>query len=432
MRRGQRRSARPLSRFGISLSVPAVATPIAPDASPLVVGGGPAGAALVIALSRRGLRSTVVDPRGLSASPNTICAFFDQLPGEYVAEQFARTIVVTADGELDLDRPYARLDGAALALSAKQHATIVVDAIAGHQEGRRVQTRSAWIDASVVVDASGHRPVLIAQSPSKSSAMQSAFGLLVHGRDKALAPGTALFMDWRPSGVDDGGPPSFLYALASDDGRLLLEETTLAANVVVAPDLLERRLEERLRRRGTRIDEIIDEEVVAFPMESGLPVAGQDVVAFGAAAGFVQPISGYSVARSFAQAPVVADIIADGLLAGQAPSVIAAAVAAKSSSSSLLQLRALQGHGLAALCAFDVADCNAFFQAFFELPTDRWRGFLDGTSTLAQAQRTMWQLFREGSPRMRAQLATGAGIGRTIETVVTYARAGFGRAGGRA
>ncbi len=398
--------------------------------SPLVVGGGPASAALVLALAGRGLRASVVDPRGVSSSTNTLCAFADQLPSAFVAEHFERTIVVTSAGEVDLGRPYARVDSTKLAAAAADNCAVVVDSVVSLAPGGRgVITAGGIIDAAVVVDASGHRPLLVDRQPAPA-AFQSAFGLLVRGRDASLPPGTALFMDWRSSGVDDGGPPSFLYALSGHDGRLLLEETTLASTTAVAPALLKARLQERLRRRGTQLDENIADEEVLFPMGGGLPRRHQAVAAFGAAAGLVQPVSGYSVARAFAAAPRVADVIFAGIAQQKSPLQIADDVDGALWPASARAVHALQRYGLAALCGFSAADNDAFFGAFFELPARQWRGFLDGDDDVGATRSTMWRLFRDLSPRLRRRLVRGPSFKDTFDVIFTAMGSGLTAVGG--
>jgi lycopene beta-cyclase len=260
--------------------------------------------------------------------------------------------------------------------------------------------------------------------------VQSAFGLLVRGRDAELPPGTALFMDWRSAGVDDGGPPSFLYALAGDDGRLLLEETTLASSAPVPFDLLERRLRARLGKRGTVIDDVLDTERVCFPMGGGVPRAGQEVAAFGAAAGLVMPVSGYSMARAFQAAAPFATTIADGLRGGRTSTQIVADVTNVQWTRSAQHLRTLQRFGMSAMCSFDAADANAFFAAFFALPSHLWRGFFDGTGSVADAQRTMWQLFRQVPSRVRLRLAGGARLQDSVAVVFSMAGQKLASAGG--
>lgn len=392
--------------------------------------------ALARGLVARGVRPTLLAPGGLAGSNDaTLCAFLDEVaataPPGFVADVFPRTLVHTGRGAVDLQRPYARLAPRALARAVGDGVAVVDDrVVAVADDGRAVTTASGrTLAASFVVDATGHRPVLVrqtstassrlpapaspsAQSAAQQSAQQAAFGIFVDGVDDELTPGTALFMDWRapfgPDDVDDGGPPSFLYALAFGDGRLLLEETSLAAAPAVPFDVLEKRLRARLRRRGTRIRREIGVERVLFPLQGALPLPAQPVGAFGASLGLVQPVTGYTVARSLRAVDVVADVVVAGIRVGTAPRSIADDVLSRVWTPEARARRRLQLFGLDALCAFDGDSARAFFGAFFEQPAPVWRGFLDGTSSSIELRRSMWRVFAAVPSSVRLHLMRGA------------------------
>lgn len=374
--------------------------PVDSERKVVIVGRGPAAAVLCRALVDRGVEVTVVGP---DAGPprHTLCAFADQVPPSLVGDLFPRTIVASTGGVSELERPYVRLDPEAcvqLPIDA-----VVLDGRVEALATRGVSTTVGTVEADVVVDASGHAPVLVHKG-SSSPAYQSAYGVVVDGHDDELPDGTALFMDWRDHGVDDGGPPSFLYALSSR-GRLLLEETTLASWQPVPTTLLKQRLERRVQRRGTVIDATLDEELVEFPMGGGLPRRGQRVAAFGAALGLVSPLSGYSVARSLAQADRVAAVLArprdSAALVGDAVLDVVWDRVAR-------ERRRLERFSLRAACAFTQREADVFFTTFFSLPAAQWRGFLDGTAVVDDLRRTMWSLFGAVSPTLRRRLVKGA------------------------
>lgn len=364
-----------------------------------IVGRGPAAAALARALTRRWAPVTLVGPDAAPPS-HTLCAFADQVPAGLVATAYPRTMVAGSAGAVDLARPYVRLDAGALCRA--DGAEVVAARVTGAGPGLLHTTRGD-VAARTVVDASGHAPVLVARTTTQV-AFQSAFGLIVDGRDAELPDGTALFMDWRDHGVDDGGPPSFLYAL-SNGGRLLLEETTLASWAPVPSALLKARLERRLQRRGTVIDAVVTDEVVEFPMGGGLPHRGQAVAAFGAALGLVSPISGYSVAATLA----AAEPVADALMVARREHVAAGdAVLDTVWGREARQRRRLQRFALRAACTFDQRAADAFFSTFFALPAPRWRGFLDGTDDASDVRRTMLALFGAVPNALRLRLVAGA------------------------
>ncbi len=107
------------------------------------------------------------------------------------------------------------------------------------------------------------------------------------------------------------GPATFLYAVPLPDGRVLLEETSLARRPGLPFAELRDRLLARLAGHGIDPGDA-DVERVRFPVDAG-PVAGSGrVVAFGAAAGLTHPATGYGVADALRLAPRVADAIATG------------------------------------------------------------------------------------------------------------------------
>jgi lycopene beta-cyclase len=132
------------------------------------------------------------------------------------------------------------------------------------------------------------------------------------------------------------------------------------------------------------------------------------VVAFGAALGLVQPITGYSVARSLRAVDVVADAIVNGLAAGRAATAIADGAVADVWTSEARMRRRLQLFGLDALCSFDGDDARAFFAAFFAQTPAVWRGFLDGTMSAPDLRRAMWRLFSKVPASVRLRLMRGA------------------------
>lgn len=396
--------------------------PIAVQAEPshvkriTVVGAGPAAVSLATALQRRGQLVTVRAPGGLKPRGHTLCAFVDQLDEAVIGDRYPRSVVETEAGAVELHRAYARIDDTR-GRAALAEACTVLDA--------RVDASTVWPKGEVVVDATGHDPVLLRRE-NANQAWQSAFGIVVRGTDVHLPPGTALFMDWRSAGVDDGGPPSFLYALSGDDGRLLLEETTLASWSPVPTEMLRKRLETRLRRRGTVIDHVLGDEVVCFPMAGGLPRRGQRVAGFGASLGLVSPVSGYSVARALALAPVVADAIVAANADAVGDAVVDAVWTPEARS-----LRTLQRFALTAACRFNQREASAFFGAFFALPAPQWRGFLDGTDSVTQARSTMLALFSSSTSSLRLRLMAGAWSRTGVAVATDVFRPFFGAGRGR-
>jgi lycopene beta-cyclase len=97
------------------------------------------------------------------------------------------------------------------------------------------------LPATVVIDASGHEPVIMRITDRRPVAAQIAYGIVARFDAPPAAPGACTLMDW--SWVPPAErAPSFLYALDLGDGWWLVEETSLAARPPVDLDVLRRRL----------------------------------------------------------------------------------------------------------------------------------------------------------------------------------------------
>ncbi|KXZ48182.1 hypothetical protein GPECTOR_30g278 [Gonium pectorale] len=134
----------------------------------------------------------------------------------------------------------------------------------------------------------------------------------------------------------------------------------------------------------TKDGRIHEEEWSYIPVGGPLPLASQSVTAFGAAANLVHPATGFSVSRSFREAPGVADEIAAVLRDG-----LGVAEASKRVWERLWPLEkrtqaSFHVFGMELLATLDLAATNDFFNTFFRLPSNYWRGFLASTLSAGQ------------------------------------------------
>jgi len=198
--------------------------------------------------------------------------------------------------------------------------------------------------------------------------VQSAYGVFTSGAGVVPAESFTL-MDWS---LGFEGHPTFLYAMDLGDGRALVEETSLVGNEDLPANELRRRLFERLG-----VAELSGEvEVVSIPMGGRLPGRSTTVVGFGAAAGFIHPVTGYSVAASLRAAPRVADAIARATGDGLSGAALVNDTWRAVWPADLVRTRALHDYGLAALQRLDTKRIATFFDAFFELPEADWSDYL--------------------------------------------------------
>jgi lycopene beta-cyclase len=344
----------------------------------VVAGAGPAGRAVAHACASRGLRTVLVAPHPAASWPATYGLWLDEarlLPAgaRYVV---ARARVV-AGAVRWLERPYAVLDNASVR-AAFAHPDVEVRA------GRLADVLDL---APVVIDATG-----AGTRPGRPE--QTAYGVKVtaSAARPVVGPGEAVFMDWRPALP---GPATFLYAVPLPDGRVLLEETSLACR----PGLPFARLRERLLARlATFGIDPGDAEVerVRFPLDGAAAVRPRGrVVPFGAAAGLVHPATGYGVGEALRLAPRVADAIATGGAA--AARRVVWPVRARA-------VHRLRLAGLGALLALAPEEHAAFFELFFALPAHRQRAYLSGRTDLAGNAAAMAAMFRAAPWSLRRRM----------------------------
>ena len=194
-------------------------------------------------------------------------------------------------------------------------------------------------------------------------------------------------MDWSDRGWSE--PPTFLYAMDFGGGRCLVEETSL-----VGPPVDEQVLAGRLcARHGWTSLPDADVERVSIDMGGKLPARNRLVAAFGASAGFVHPVTGYSVAASLRAAPRVASAIRRSIVEGLKGDELCAATWRAVWPRNLLATRALHDYGLAALLRLDLRGIQWFFDAFVSLPTASWSGYLRIDTPPSQVAATMTRFF---------------------------------------
>lgn len=391
-------------------------TPLSPTSCDvLVIGGGPSGTALSAELAARGLHVRQLAPHPPRPFPATYGAWLEELPAwaRGCAEQVWTDVrVYTAPPATPLGQPYALLDNAALLRTLWERAdwTWTVGRAAGAERrggGWAVRGESGedW-QARLVVDASGHGALVSPARFPGGPALQTAYGVVARFRRPPVTPGSMVWMDYRtPAPELRRGEATFLYAMHLGADRYFVEETSLIARP--APDRreLRRRLLARLDAQGTAPRHIESEEWVAFPMNAQAPAPG-GVLAYGAAAGRVHPVSGFQVAGALADAPGVADAVAASLHRGGDDA--AASGWATLWSPERRAAREVHLLGVGALLGLDRRTLPHFFSTFFDLPPHEWTAFLHPDTDAGTLARLMLRVFAQTRNRVRLPLARAA------------------------
>ena len=366
-----------------------------PDVDVAVIGDGPAGLALADACASRGLGVVVVgDDRPWTATygmwvdeiPDLLSGCFGHVSPTVVVHGRRRHVVEGAYGVVDTATLWERLD------AAVERAAGRATGVQHFTWGSRVLIGAAHVDARLIARASG--------SAGRPTAWQTAYGIVVDEPPPRFDQDVVTLMDLR-SVVGGGAQPTFCYVVPVADGWLV-EETVMAARPAVDPASLRDRLAARV---GAPVVESARRvEMVVIPLGGPLPNRRDPVVAFGAAAGYTHPATGYSVAMSLRAAPRVAGAIAEVVSNGGLDTRgVWDAVWPRAAR----RTRLLHDHGLEVLLRLSPNELSAFFDAFFELPEPLWSAYLRVDASAADVSRAMTAVLRRlPRPVRRRVLAT--------------------------
>ena len=360
-----------------------------------IAGLGPAGAIVALRAAERGWDVTAWDPRvrtdgKLPRWPATYGALMAEVP-EWARRFFSSAYVprTVTHRQRPLAYSYAMLDK---------------DSLRREVEASSAKIRHGSVPGSigspdhVVIDCTG--------APADSGVFwQVAVGYVLP-RHLFSDANPATFMDWqRPT----PSPPSFLYVQPTEEG-ILWEETVLATRISPRQliDKLTLRLEARLDAEVPEWRETpreqLQREVVAIPM--GTRKSGTSPLDacprrqryyFGAAAGLINPATGYSVGAALNQVDQLLDRIAEDHSSQEDKhlprlSRLSCGNVHRMAQQANTELaRALRRIGAELISQASHTTLRDFFDAFFQLSAQRQLAYLTGHNGLAVAA-TMWAL----------------------------------------
>ncbi|MEB3231907.1 MAG: lycopene cyclase family protein [Leptolyngbyaceae bacterium] len=381
----------------------------------LVVGTGPAGLAIAAQLCQNGLQVGGLAPTPpTQAWSNTYGIWRDELDAlnlsHLLAHQWHQCVGYFGSTEKNLNRTYGLLDKQKLQthlLDQCQQGQMTwhlgtagqIDHYATHSTV--VTPAGTSLNARLVIDATGHKPVFVRRSPPQSTqggvAYQAAYGIVGRFSTPPINPDRFVLMDYRADHLSPPerlATPTFLYGMNLGDDVFFVEETSLAACPAVPFDILKQRLQKRLALQGVQLLERHDEEYCLFPMNAPMPPFDQAVVGFGGSASMVHPASGYMVGALLRRAPILAEAIATTLDQPHAsPSQLSAAAWSALWPSDRLRKYYIYLFGLENLMRFDQPQLCRFFNSFFDLPQSHWSGFLADTLPMSDLLVAMLNLF---------------------------------------
>lgn len=396
----------------------------------IVVGAGPAGLILAYALLDAGFSVCVVDPEPERSWKHSLCFWSQELEGLSSLESFqylfksaikkewsSAEVKLSGHTRYTIESTYAKFDSERLQSNLKNAirdlgGSIVADSInsiENTETGSLVHGKQSYV-ARMVIVANGSNSGLLSYSDS-NPAYQVAYGQrlrlpsdwsnLSERNAKTLDNEPAGFMDFQvPFGLTHqfSVPPSFLYSLPLTSQEVFVEETVLATRDKVDWAMLKNRLELRKKELGIQQAIQLEEEYCTIEMGGGLPAFGR-TLAFGAAAGFVHPVTGFQVMRSIRTAPKLAaclkenwDKDLDSLSALSWNAIW---------NSTQLQNRRLYLVGLDILTRLNLSETQSFFDAFFKGSRSELSGFLLGSGSTKEVETSMWNTFNNANWRTR-------------------------------
>jgi len=380
-----------------------------------IIGGGPAGAALAHSLVKRNVDVVVISPT--TPWQATYGSWRDDVVGaelgaplESVLRGSWNTVRVVGNREHLLQRPYVVFDNSRLRAALLREVPVIdgmvndpgKDIVHNISHGGDTSTirmaSGSSVDAALVIDATGGRP-----AQRGGGGAQTAYGLTVDldmAQRLGVLPGVFTLMDWSQ-------PPTFLYGAPFADGSVLVEETSLYADPPRSLEYLAERLGARLGPHGATTTNGV--ERVTIPMGGPLPDRTARVVAFGASAGYVHPVTGYSVAASLRAAPRVAEAISVCLAQRQRGDKLAKATWDAVWPAAQRRTRAWHAMGLDVLQSLPDAAVAEFFDAFFSLPMHQWSAYLRVDASPREVRRAMLGVFRGVGAATRLRLMSSPG-----------------------
>ncbi len=395
-----------------------------------VIGAGPSGLSLACALAERGADVVTISPEWPAPWPNNYGVWRSEM------ERYAPDLLACAshtweqpvvwigdeDAPRTLERAYMKFDNHAL----RQHFTQRYEAHNGRHlaafatkqvthtdtESHVVCRDGQRVEAALIIDASGHSPLLVERGTPDAPGYQIAYGVRAEIVRGAEALASMSLMDWRlpaPDASEDvRADPSFLYVMPLGDNEVFVEETSLVGRPAVSMVEMERRLWRRLERMGVHLGEALEIERCRIPMGHALPRTDTRVVGWGGAASMVHPATGYQVARAFSWAPETASRIAEALGDGARGAALSQVAHDAVWTPQRRQQRRLYMYGMEALLRLDYAGVCDFFLGFFSLPSHLWGGYLSSDLTPGQMAQMMLKLFGASSPTMRWEMVKPA------------------------
>eukprot|EP00186_Timspurckia_oligopyrenoides_P002751 CAMPEP_0182443574 /NCGR_PEP_ID=MMETSP1172-20130603/2278_1 /TAXON_ID=708627 /ORGANISM="Timspurckia oligopyrenoides, Strain CCMP3278" /LENGTH=498 /DNA_ID=CAMNT_0024638903 /DNA_START=179 /DNA_END=1675 /DNA_ORIENTATION=- len=407
----------------------------------IIIGSGPAGSSLGAELSKQNasLSVLIIDPvldRRWPANYGVWMHEFEKTGySKDVAIEWPKTSVFMKDGneKLCFDLTYARIDRDRLKKSLfedcssagyqfLQASVDFIDESDVNKTSVNIKTNDGThhhLSSRLVIDATGHNLKFAKFQTEHEPGYQAAYGIECEVSEHNFPLDEMVLMDYRSehmkgsaSEIEEAeNTPLFLYVMPLSPTRIFLEETSLIASPAVSFEYLKKQLYKRLHYMNVQVKNVEEEEFCLIPMGGSMPRLDQRIVAFGGAAGFVHPSTGYSVTRTMNQARLTAPFISKTLQDHGAGPVdeLSTKIWNHIWSPTRIRQRDFLVFGGDVLQKLKLSPLREFFCAFFALDVKLWSEFL-AFGLLQPQERLVYglQVFFNTSNRVRKELVSNA------------------------
>ena len=382
-----------------------------------IIGAGPAALSVGAELAQKGHEIHIVAPEPYAAWVPNYGGWADQFDDDFGKSFFAQTyaapcVRLPKEGKIQervLAGKYVRIDKTKLQehflqILDKNQAVFIngmVEKVIHEKECDHVLLEDGQkITCDLIIDASGTNSPFTQTKGSSKPAFQLAYGQLVKTQPHGMRCGEMRFMDFSPA-TESEGIATFLYAMPLSHDTLFVEETILATRQLASFDYLKKCLGKRLEKEGIVVEGVLDEEYCRIPLGAAVPHKTQSLIPFGGAASMVHPASGYMLSKVLNLAPCLAELISEH--EGSKEELLTQALE-MIWPQERRRCRELYLVGLEILTRMTPQRNWEFFDAFFSLPDDHWRGFLDDTMTASELAFTMSKMFALSKSGLRMSL----------------------------
>ena len=386
-----------------------------------IIGGGPAGLILAFCCLLEGYTVSVLEKNPQSVWYQNYCFWNEELQNLQIPDTLRALLTQSIERSWDnalvqidhqtqlrIDSVFSKFDTAKLQRLLLQEIGFLGGHIYEdtaqrivHHNTHSIVSGAQHYQSRLVFVSNGAGGGLLSYKSATKPAFQIAYGQLLSIPeqdviDAQLQLNTAGFMDFRPPNTDPQlqYPPSFLYTLPISKTQIFLEETILATREDIDWELLKNRLQQRKEKLKFASAAVMEEEYCRIQMGGGLPERGR-TLAFGAAAGFTHPVTGFQILRSVHTAPrVVQQLKMHWQKELETLSSLAwDAIWTERERNN----RSLYLLGLDMITGFTLQETQAFFTAFFAVSDSERAAFLSGWGSTRAVEASMWQTFQHAS-----------------------------------